>query len=103
MYAKGRNIGTFYKVEKMKTGKRQAKRSFAILLLILMLSLAYNSYGDTYPPRPNRMTWRYVPAATGPYTMTMTATTALDANDMPVQYLFTCTTDGTKSSSWQSR
>jgi hypothetical protein len=80
------------------------KKRFAILLLILVLSLVYSSYGGTdgYKPRPDPMTWRFVPAATGPYTITMTATTALDANDMPVQYLFTCTTDGNFSSGWQS-
>src|SRR4030065_2855906 len=78
------------------------KKILFLISFVLVLSLAYDSCGDPYPPKPNRLTWRYVPAATGPYTITMTATTALDANDMPVQYLFTCTTDGTKSSSRQS-
>ena len=57
---------------------------------------------DTTPPTPNSMTWSSVPTATGAYTITMTASTATDATTPPVQYYFECTTDGTKSSSWQS-
>ena len=102
IYAKGSIIGTILRVKKMKTGKRQAKRSFAILLLILMLSLAYNSYGDAIAPKPNSSKWSVVPATTGPNSITMTAVTALDASDMPVQYNFVCTNDGTKSITWQA-
>ena len=87
----------------MKTGKRQAKRSFAILLLILMLSLAYNSYGDAVAPKPNSMKWLVVPATTGPHTITMTVPTALDAgSDYPCQYYFECTNHGEASSTWQA-
>ena len=57
---------------------------------------------DTTPPTPNPMTWLTVPTATGPYSITMTATTATDATSPPVQYYFECTTDGSKSSSWQT-
>jgi len=57
---------------------------------------------DTTPPTPDPMTWASVPAATGQTTITMTATTATDADSPPVQYYFECTNDGTKSSSWQS-
>jgi GH35 family endo-1,4-beta-xylanase len=57
---------------------------------------------DTTPPTPNPMTWSSVPTATGAYTITMTANTATDATTPPVQYYFECTTDGTKTSIWQS-
>ncbi len=86
----------------METGKKQPKKSFAILLLILVLSLAYNSYGDAIAPRPNPMKWADVPATLGPTSITMTATTAKDLMDPPpVWYYFECTTDGTKTSGWQ--
>ena len=66
-------------------------------------TVAY-SYGivDIIPPTPNPMTWATVPTATGSTSITMTATTATDANSPPVQYYFECTTDGSKSSSWQT-
>jgi rhamnogalacturonyl hydrolase YesR len=57
---------------------------------------------DTTPPTPNPMTWATVPTATGQTTITMTATTATDAESPPVQYYFECTTDGSKTSGWQS-
>jgi hypothetical protein len=57
---------------------------------------------DTNAPTPNPMTWVAVPSATGPSTITMTASTATDANSPPVQYYFECTTDGSKTSGWQS-
>ena len=56
---------------------------------------------DTEPPTPNPMTWASMPTATGSTTITMTATTATDANYPPVKYYFECTTDGNKSSTWQ--
>ncbi|MGB8226977.1 MAG: hypothetical protein WCE45_08990, partial [Sedimentisphaerales bacterium] len=56
---------------------------------------------DTTPPTPNPMTWASVPTATGPTTITMTATTATDST-LPVMYYFECTTDGSKSSTWQT-
>jgi hypothetical protein len=56
---------------------------------------------DTNAPTPNPMTWAAVPAATGPLTITMTATTATDSTP-PVQYYFECTTDGDFNSAWQS-
>jgi GH35 family endo-1,4-beta-xylanase len=57
---------------------------------------------DTTPPTPNPMTWADPPEATGAYTITMTASTAIDANTPPVQYYFECTTDGDFNSAWQS-
>ncbi len=57
---------------------------------------------DTTPPTPDPMEWASVPTATGPTSITMTATTATDANTPPVQYYFECTTDGNKSSGWQA-
>jgi hypothetical protein len=57
---------------------------------------------DTNAPTPNPMTWASPPTATGAYSITMTATTATDDYSPPVQYYFECTTDGSKSSGWQS-
>ncbi len=57
---------------------------------------------DTKAPTPDPMTWQTVPTATGPYSITMTASTATDTCSPPVQYYFECTTDGSKSSSWQA-
>jgi hypothetical protein len=56
---------------------------------------------DPYPPEPNQMTWAAVPAATGPSTITMTATTATDIS-LPVQYYFECTNYGEANSTWQT-
>ena len=57
--------------------------------------------GDTTPPTPNPMTWATPPAATSPYSITMTATTATDPSG--VEYKFTETTGnpGSTSSGWQ--
>ena len=57
---------------------------------------------DTEPPTPNPMTWASLPTATGPTTITMTATTATDPNYPPVAYYFACINDGSKSSGWQT-
>ncbi len=57
---------------------------------------------DTTPPTPNPMTWASVPTATGSTTITMTASTATDANSPPVQYYFECTNHGEANSTWQS-
>ena len=46
------------------------------------------------------MTWASVPAATGPDSITMTATTATDPSG--VEYYFECLTAGGHSSSWQA-
>lgn len=56
---------------------------------------------DIIPPYPDPMTWATVPTTTGPYTITMTATTAEDETSPPVQYYFECTNNGGKSSGWQ--
>jgi alpha-galactosidase len=54
---------------------------------------------DTTPPTPDPMTFASPPAASGPNSITMTATTATDPNG--VEYLFTNVTLGTDSG-WQS-
>ena len=48
------------------------------------------------------MTWASAPTATGAYTITMTVSTANDANSPPVEYYFECTPDGDFNSVWQS-
>ncbi len=55
---------------------------------------------DYTPPEPNIMTWASPPAATGPSTITMTATTASDIST-PVTYLFECTNYNDANSGWQ--
>jgi glucuronoarabinoxylan endo-1,4-beta-xylanase len=57
---------------------------------------------DTTPPTPDPMTWALEPTETGPSSIEMTATTATDTESPPVQYYFECTTDGSKSSDWQT-
>jgi GH35 family endo-1,4-beta-xylanase len=54
---------------------------------------------DTNAPTPDPMTWSTTPIATGPYTITMTATTASDPHG--VQYYFDCITTGGHDSNWQ--
>jgi len=54
---------------------------------------------DLDPPTPDPMTWAVVPAATGPYSITMTATTATDSSG--VEYYFQCTAGGGNDSGWQ--
>ncbi|MDQ1355597.1 MAG: carboxypeptidase [Acidobacteriota bacterium] len=62
--------------------------------------LYINNTGDTEAPTPNPMTWAVVPTATGPNSITMTATTATDPSG--VEYYFECLTAGGHSSSWQA-
>ncbi len=83
----------------METGKKQPKKSFAILLLILVVSLVYTSYGaDTKPPHPIvPATWRFFPAPAGPTSITMQASPCYDSDDPntpPVWYYYQCTTTG---------
>jgi hypothetical protein len=54
---------------------------------------------DVTPPSPNPMSFASPPTATGPDSITMTATTAGDING--VQYLFDCLTPGGNDSPWQ--
>jgi hypothetical protein len=54
---------------------------------------------DTTPPTPDPMTWDSPPAASGPTSVTMTATTATDENG--VEYFFECTAGGGHDSGWQ--
>ena len=55
---------------------------------------------DLTPPTPDPMTWAAVPAAAGPTSITMTATTASDPSG--VEYYFQCTAGGGHDSGWQS-
>ena len=55
---------------------------------------------DFSPPDPDPMTWASSPAASGPPSITMTATTATDENG--VQYFFECTAGGGNDSGWQN-
>ncbi|MDD5063222.1 MAG: hypothetical protein PHQ35_00480 [Phycisphaerae bacterium] len=104
----------------METGKKRAKKSpaspplgeaegqrgqwFAILLLILVLSLVCSSYGaDTTAPRPVPAKWRIVPITLGPNSIQMASVTALDqANSVPIEYLFECSSVPSASSTWQT-
>jgi len=55
---------------------------------------------DTNAPTPDPMTWLTTPIATGPYSITMTATTATDPHG--VEYYFDCNTASGHDSGWQS-
>jgi O-glycosyl hydrolase len=54
---------------------------------------------DYNPPDPDPMTWAVVPTATGPSSITMTASTASDISG--VEYSFECVTGGGHNSGWQ--
>jgi glucuronoarabinoxylan endo-1,4-beta-xylanase len=78
------------------------KRFYTYLFFISALVWS-PCYGDGVAPKPATMKWLVVPATTGPYSITMTAVTALDAgNDYPVQYYFECINHGEANSTWQS-
>ncbi|MCK4958890.1 MAG: hypothetical protein KAT00_05810, partial [Planctomycetes bacterium] len=55
---------------------------------------------DGTAPLPNPMTWATVPYATGPNSISMTATTATDISG--VEYYFACTAGGGNDSGWQA-
>ncbi len=80
------------------------KKFLFLTSFVLVLTLAYSSYGatDGYAPKPDPESWRFVPVATGPNTIYMKATPAIDVNNPPAKYYFECTTDATKSSGWVS-
>jgi hypothetical protein len=76
------------------------KKFLFLTSFVLVLTLAYSSYGgDGIGPKPKRVWWRLAPAATGPNSIFMGAIVAED-NDMPVDYNFTCTNDATKTTGW---
>ena len=54
---------------------------------------------DVTPPTPDPMTWASYPTATGPSSITMTASTASDESG--VEYSFVCTAGGGHNSGWQ--
>ena len=64
----------------------------------------YVSYdaSDEVAPTPDSMTWATEPNATGTTTITMTASTATDAENNGVEYYFECTVGGGNDSGWQS-
>ncbi|MGE5342045.1 MAG: M14 family zinc carboxypeptidase [Candidatus Omnitrophota bacterium] len=62
--------------------------------------LYINNTPDSTPPTPNPMTWAVVPTATGPNSISMTATTASDPSG--VEYYFECLTTGGHPSGWQT-
>ena len=71
--------------------------------LLLISALIFSPcYGDGIAPKPSSTKWSVVPATTGPNTITMTAVTAIDVNDPPVQYYFECTNHGEANSIWQA-
>ena len=55
---------------------------------------------DTTVPVPNPLTWSVLPYATGETSISMTATTALDASG--VEYYFANLTDPAHDSGWQA-
>jgi len=57
---------------------------------------------DVTAPEPDPMTWASVPAAVGSSTITMTATTATDSENPPIEYYFECTNYGDANSIWQA-
>ncbi len=54
---------------------------------------------DFDPPTPDPVTWSAAPAASGPNSIVMTATTATDPSG--VEYFFECTAGGGHSTGWQ--
>src|SRR4030042_3356776 len=79
------------------------KKFLFLISFVLVLSMAYNSYGDAVAPRPSPLWWRVVPYTQGPTSIKMAAVGALDAaGDNPVQYLFECQNIGAASSTWQT-
>ncbi|MBN1916272.1 MAG: hypothetical protein JW889_00055 [Verrucomicrobia bacterium] len=66
---------------------------------VVEVTLSGSGGDDTTPPTPNPMTWTTVPYATGPNSISMTATTASDPSG--VEYYFECTAGGGHSSGWQ--
>jgi hypothetical protein len=61
-----------------------------------------NPNPDFAAPNPDPMTWAALPAAFDNQSITMTATTATDAEGNGVQYYFTCTAGAGNDSGWQS-
>jgi hypothetical protein len=68
-----------------------------------LLPIHYGGCGheDWTPPEPNPMTWASEPNAISDTEITMTATTATDADSPPVEYYFTNVTDTSHNSGWQ--
>jgi len=57
---------------------------------------------DTRPPDPDPMMWASEPNAVDAYSVAMTAVTAIDPEEEPVQYYFHNVTDPNHDSNWQN-
>ena len=57
---------------------------------------------ESNAPTPDPMTWAVEPNALNAFSISMTATTATDAENPPVEYYFECTTSGDFNSTWQA-
>jgi len=65
------------------------------------LYVDYDVVPDWTAPTPDPMTWILEPSATGPNTITMTASTASDV-ESSVEYYFECTAGPGNDSGWQA-
>ncbi|RKY07190.1 MAG: hypothetical protein DRP65_10725, partial [Planctomycetota bacterium] len=82
--------GTNLRIQRMRDGQASYIEWQVLELPSGMLDTA---------PSPDPMTWAVVPFATGPSSISMTATTASDPAG--VEYYFTCTAGGGNDSGWQ--
>ncbi len=74
---------------------------YLFITIAFALSPCYGAT-DGYSPKPDPITWRFVPAAMGPNTIYMKATPAIDVNNPPAKYYFKCTDHPEASSGWVS-
>jgi len=89
------NTTYYYIIRSKKTGASSGLTSYSDY------STPFASATTTAAPTPNPATFSSAPAPVSSTSVTMTATTASHPLES-VEYLFTCTTDGSKSSSWQA-
>lgn len=89
------NTTYYYKIKSKKTGASSGLTSYSDY------STPDAGATTTAAPTPNPATFSSAPAPVSSTSVTMTATTASHPLES-VEYLFTCTTDGSKSSSWQA-
>jgi len=75
------------------------KNAVSLKTRVVARNMASGAVVDTTPPEPDPMTWETLPTATGPTSITMTATTASDGSG--VEYFFECTAGGGHNSLWQ--
>ncbi|MDD5220116.1 MAG: fibronectin type III domain-containing protein, partial [Candidatus Bipolaricaulis sp.] len=89
------NTTYYYKIKSKKTGASSGLTSYSDY------STPDAGATTTAAPTPNPATFSSAPAPVSSTSVTMTATTASHPLES-VEYLFICTTDGSKSSSWQA-